>query len=99
LQPPESVRAATDEYFTSEDTIAAWIEERCTTDAGDFASNGVLWRSWEKHADKTGERVGKKKRLLQALEDRGFEKVRTNVERGFRGIAVKPGEIRDPYFD
>ncbi len=95
LQPPEVVRAATDAYITSEDAIAAWIEECCTTDIQGFASNGPIWGSWQVWAEKSGEFVGKKTRLLQAIEDRGFERTKaTGGIRGFRGILVnrrKPG--------
>ncbi len=98
LQPPEAVRAATDEYITSEDAIAAWIEECCTIDAQNFASNGSIWESWQAWANKSGEFVGKKTRLLQAIEDRGFERKKsTGGIRGFRGIFVKPQKTANWY--
>jgi putative DNA primase/helicase len=99
LQPPKTVRTATAAYLQAEDAIAAWIEERCTTKADDFASNGALFRSWSDWATKAGEYVGKKTRLTQALEDRSFERTKaTGGVRGFRGIAVKPTES-DNWYD
>ena len=92
LQPPEAVRAATDAYLEAEDSVGAWIEECCTTDPNDFASNAALFESWKPWAEKAGEYVGTKTRLIQILEDRGFERRRETIVRGLRGIAVIPTE-------
>ena len=57
----------------------------------DFAANGTIWESWQVWANTVGEFVGKKTRLLQAIEDRGFERTKAAKGiRGFRGIFVKP---------
>ena len=97
LQPPEAVRTATEAYFQSEDAIAAWIEERCTTVANDFASYAALFKSWADYATKAGEEAGSTTELNQTLEGKGFERKRTAGARGFIGIAVKSTESSQWY--
>ena len=91
LGVPESVRGATDDYLTAEDSVAAWLAEACELDVQSSASSAQLFKSWAAWADRAGEPAGSGKRLAQALETKGFVPRRTSRWRGFRGL-----RIRDP---
>jgi putative DNA primase/helicase len=52
LNPPQSVVAATDEYFLSQNTVAAWIEERCEVGEALWDLSSRLFASWREYAEK-----------------------------------------------
>lgn len=91
LRPPEAVRAATEEYLDAEDALARWLADCAYSSAdGPFESNADLFASWKAWAERCGEYVGSEKRLTQALEDRGFRRMRQGKARtrGFAGIRL-----------
>ena len=89
LQPPDVVKEATASYFEAEDAVAAWIDDCCERDPQAWAMGGALYASWTAWADFNGERVGSPKKLVQALEARGFRPQRRHAGRGFSGLKVK----------
>jgi phage/plasmid-associated DNA primase len=97
LQQPEAVRSATDAYLSSEDSIAEWISDRCTTNANDSAPSSALFKNWEAWANAAGEHVGSNKWFSSKLEDRGFVKVPTNTGKRFFGIAPVPPPTPPPW--
>jgi len=100
LQQPAAVRDATDAYLRSEDSIAEWISDRCTTNAQDSAPSSALFKSWESWATSAGEFTGSNKWLSKKLEDRGFVKRETSGGNLFQGIAIIPEPeppIGEPY--
>lgn len=91
LAAPEAVTAATAAYLDAQDALAAWIEECCRRQASGWSSRTALFNSWVKWATAAGEHVGTRTRLIDTLENRGFEpKRRSGGERGFDGIEIKP---------
>jgi putative DNA primase/helicase len=90
LQPPDAVRAATDEYLEAEDALNLWMEECVELVPDAWESSGTLFASWRAWAEKAGEFVGTAKRLTQTLADRGFVPQRQSGTglRGFRGLRV-----------
>jgi putative DNA primase/helicase len=90
LQPPTAVTNATADYMENEDTLSAWIAERCEKSPQAFETSGSLFRSWSDFADATGEYVGSIKEFSQKLEKHGFVKKRTAIGTIFRGIDLKP---------
>lgn len=86
LQPPEAVKAATASYLEAEDSTAAWIDESCDRDPNAWIARGELFQSWSAWATKAGEFVGTQKKLIHALEDRGYSPSRKNNVRGFFGL-------------
>ena len=89
LQPPDVVKEATASYFEAEDAVAAWIDDCCERDPQAWAMGGALYASWTTWADFNGEPVGSPKKLVQALEARGFRPQRRHAGRGFSGLKVK----------
>lgn len=88
LAPPRSVVDATDEYFSSEDTLGLWMQERCTTEAVATALTRDLYKDFASWAKLANEYIHSEKKFAQKLEQRGLKKWRdTAGRRGFRGIA------------
>jgi phage/plasmid-associated DNA primase len=74
----------------NEDTLSAWIAERCQQSAQAYETSGALFRSWSDFAEVTGEYKGSNKEFSQKLEKYGFAKKRGAIGMIFRGIALKP---------
>jgi putative DNA primase/helicase len=92
LNPPDTVRTATDEYLEGEDAIALWLEDCCETDDPNaWAPSGSLFASWKAWAERTGEYTGTQRRFGQVLQERGYEQKRgTSGIRGYVGIRLLP---------
>jgi len=99
LDPPEAVIAATDEYLESEDSIGAWINERCECKANYEDTAAELFKSWKTWAELMGEKVGSAKAFGNKLQARAGIKRKaighSNV-RGYSGIRVVKVEQAQP---
>ena len=99
LNPPEAVKAATEEYLTGEDSFEQWREACSTPDVNWFESNGELWTSWSAWAQRANEPVGSQKRFTQLMEERGYKRHRQGGTgtRGFKGLRlIRPDYTNDP---
>jgi len=102
LDPPQQVRAATEEYFEAEDALGRWIEERCVREVNAKSLTAELFSDWKLWADSAGEFVGTQRRFSDLLITRGMEKWRNSMGvRGFRGVALvqPPMPAYTPYAD
>jgi putative DNA primase/helicase len=92
LATPKAVRAATDRYLETEDSIGTWLAECCWVGPSYYDTLINLFASWKDWAEATGEYVTPRKRFSQALENRGFHpRLQGGTGRaGFDGLAVKP---------
>jgi len=90
LRPPKAVLEATEAYLSAEDSLAAWMEEKCERKADAWASSSALFASWSAWASAAGENPGNSKRFAQALESRGFIPNRKMNGRGFDGLRIAP---------
>lgn len=90
LRPPQAVLAATEAYLSAEDSVAAWIEDKCERSVSAWESSTSLFASWTAWATAAGENPGNAKRFAQALETRGFMPSRKKYGRGFEGLALIP---------
>ena len=96
LNPPESVRAATHEYFKDEDPVQRWLDEVCVRDAQYTTPMLTLFRAWEDWAGARGEHIGNVKRLSQILLTKQYERV---LEKKTRRSAIKGLAVRDGLLD
>lgn len=92
LNPPQAVKAATDEYLASEDSFALWLDE-ATEPANEaaFVLTKDLFANWKAWAEQSGEFVGSMKRFSENIKDRGYGKKKqggTN-RKGFAGILLR----------
>jgi putative DNA primase/helicase len=90
LNPPPPVRAATEAYFSSQDTLGRWLDECCQQGPNMRAASGELFDAWKQWCEANGEFVGPRNDFSQALSDRGFKAVRGGTTgRGFMGLALR----------
>jgi putative DNA primase/helicase len=92
LSAPPVVVEATAAYLEGEDSLAAWIEERCEQRSDLSATSTALFGSWSAWASASGELPGALRQFSMKLEARGFEKVKTRDGRRFQGIRPKPSD-------
>ena len=89
LAAPEVVTAATKEYLTSEDALAGWIEDCCVLEPSKIEPAGLLYASWRKWAQLSGERrLDNKTSFGRALDSRGLEAGRDSGMRVRCGIEL-----------
>jgi len=90
LNPPASVRDATEAYMAAEDGLAQWLDARCVQVPNAVGTAARLFADWKTWAESAGEYVGSQKRFSQTLEERGFKRTRVSgVGRGFQGIGLR----------
>lgn len=92
LRPPKAVLDATEAYLSAEDSLAAWMDDRCDCDQHAWSSLSALFASWSDWAIKAGEVPSSRKRFSQAIEARGFQAHRRKVGQGFYGLRIRPFE-------
>ncbi len=93
LLRPESVKAATESYFSDQDLFGQWLEEECEVDPGNshkWATTAELFASWSDFAKAAGETPGSSKTLKDSLLRRDVEPYRSKTARGFKGIRLRP---------
>lgn len=90
LNPPNSVRLASEEYFQGQDTFGEWLAERCVTGVGLRATPANLFQSWGHFASAAGALPGDNRTFAERLRARGFEPGRDNAGRFYTGLAIKP---------
>jgi putative DNA primase/helicase len=96
LNPPESVRQASEQYLNAEDVLGQWLEDCCLTSPRiEFCTTATLYQSWVEWCAKTGQVAGSSKAFSQKLSERGFEPHKKHGDRGFKGITVSGPAHRD----
>jgi putative DNA primase/helicase len=93
LVRPESVVAATADYFAAQDMLGQWLDERCDCEPGNTwktATSGEAFSDWVTFAKAAGESPGSQKSFSENLTKRGFTKSRGHGgKRMFVGIRLK----------
>lgn len=94
LVRPDSVLAATKDYFDEQDALGEWIEEKCVLDHKALTPTAELFASWSAFAKANNENAGTMRGFSQAMQKRGFPKVAKVAiaagvyGRGLRGVGV-----------
>jgi putative DNA primase/helicase len=99
LGVPESIRAATGDYRAAMDTLGAFIVERCATDADAEIPARELYEEYGRWCSAGNEKAMTKKALGLRLTERGFVAIRTEHERGWRGIRLRTALDAEPPAD
>ncbi len=89
LAAPGVVTDATEQYLSDEDAIGRWLEDACVRNPNAWSATRALFSSWTAWCERNKEYAGTQKRLAQGLESHGFKAQRTELARGFSGLAVK----------
>jgi putative DNA primase/helicase len=90
LAPPKRVYEATAAYLEAEDTLLAWMTERCERGPDYYQKSSELFASYKQYAEKAGEAAGTQKSFSQALEARGFERQHKSFGSCFTHIRLIP---------
>lgn len=69
LMSPTVVLDATREYFDTQNRKAQWLDECCMIDGTAFTPTTLLWASWEKYAERYGERPNTERSFSDWLID------------------------------
>ncbi|MFQ8432498.1 phage/plasmid primase, P4 family [Amaricoccus sp. W119] len=95
LAQPESVRAATAEYFGEQDFTAQWLEETCTVEPGNphrWENTADLFASWSAFAKAAGEEAGSQRGIAARLRRNGLRdharKIDGKTYRGWSGVTI-----------
>lgn len=91
LRPPPAVLAATQEYRSGEDVIAAFLDDRCELEDGARVVAAALYAEFRTWAERAGERPLSAIRFGEAMEERGHQRVKSNGQRWFAGVQLKTG--------
>jgi putative DNA primase/helicase len=94
LVRPQSVLAATEEYFADQDLFSQWIEDECDAEPGNrwkSERSGDLFAAWAAYAKRAGEDPGSKVAFADELKEREFVRDRGHGGvRLYKGIRLKP---------
>ena len=91
LSRPDSVAAATDEYFDEQDVFSQWLEDRCDVARNKWEQPLTLFRSWSDFAKTAGEDAGTMVGFSNRLKKAGFSRGRVANIRAYKGLSLKQG--------
>ncbi|WP_216671041.1 phage/plasmid primase, P4 family [Mangrovicoccus sp. HB161399] len=75
LERPESITAATAEYFSEQDLLQQWLQDRVTARPGDqsiYEAKAKLFKDWTNYARAAGEEPGNQKTFAGKMRRHGF---------------------------
>jgi putative DNA primase/helicase len=90
LNPPQTVREASESYLEGEDVLGQWIAERCELGGSEITNFDVLFTDWQQWCQANGGPGWGGKTFSKALDERGFARGKSGLLRGFRGIRLRP---------
>lgn len=73
LAPPARVKAATDAYFSNQDTFAEWLAECCETGPGYWETPTRLFNSWRAFAKEAAAPTGTKATFNDRMQAAGYQ--------------------------
>ncbi len=88
LRPPKPVLDASLAYLEAEDSIAAWIDDKCVRDPDAWETSADLFASWVDYARQTGEEAGRRSQFTEKLEKHSFRERRKKHGRGYDGLRI-----------
>jgi putative DNA primase/helicase len=95
LRPPERVLAATADYKSESDVIAAFLEDCCELDPSYTESGGKLYTAYKRWADDNGEFVLTNTKFGRDLSDRGYVAKSSFNGKMRHGLRLAHGEALD----
>ncbi|NJC06532.1 putative DNA primase/helicase [Sphingomonas kaistensis] len=94
LGRPQSVVAATDEYFDEQDLFSQWVEDRCEVGPEMWDLPANLFRDWTDYARSNGEAPGTLVTFAAKIEKQGFRKRKSHGVRSYVGLSLRQQEER-----
>lgn len=93
LMKPDSVIAATKDYFSDQDLFGHWLDEDCDCERGNndkSETSSELFKSWKEFALTAGHPPGTRQSFNDKMDQEGFKFYRSAKKREFFGIRLKP---------
>ncbi|WP_291856620.1 phage/plasmid primase, P4 family [Bradyrhizobium sp.] len=93
LLKPDSVVAATKDYFSDQDLFVHWLDEDCDCEKGNnnkSETSSELFKSWKEFALTAGHPPGTRQSFNDKMDQEGFKFYRSAKKREFFGIRLKP---------
>jgi phage/plasmid-associated DNA primase len=104
LNPPKVVVDATTEFMDSRDRVARWLADCClvpkpgSTAAQELEAETMdLFKSWQRWAERTGERAGTMVAFVEALKAAGrfrHSPNKSGVKARFHGLCLTAEEVK-----
>jgi putative DNA primase/helicase len=88
LGAPAAVSDATSSYRISNDSIAAFIDDRCLLNPHTHVVSADLWSAWETWCHANSQPPGTNRMLKAAMQARGVTYSRSNGRSRFHGIGL-----------
>lgn len=86
---PKVVADATEGYFSGQDLLGQWLEERCEQQRGKLLLKRNAFDDWSGYARANGEQIGTQNAFTRKLERRGIIEKRTAMGRYYSGIDLR----------
>lgn len=98
---PLSVADAIEEYEEENDVLGAWLSEECELEADGYTHPSDLFKSFEQYCERGHLRSGTIRTFKDAMRLRGYKTEPCGHEKlfCFRGIVLRQGEDRRPYWN
>ncbi|WP_406127546.1 phage/plasmid primase, P4 family [Streptomyces sp. NBC_00989] len=88
LNPPEAVRARTEEYQAASDVLGRYLDEWTIANPHSFVKARELFADWSEWCRKTGEQAGSEVAFAESMSHRGFAKKRSSGGQVYRGLML-----------
>lgn len=88
LSIPPSIANATEQYLRENDDVEMWLADRCTHDPKARTRSAELYESFRQWKEAAGEHAPSNKAFSQALERKGFERIRERHGTEFVGVRL-----------
>lgn len=92
LGRPESVAAATEEYFDDQDTFGQWMTDCCNLGPREWEQPTPLFKSWSAYAKAAGEEAGTAVSFSGRLKKQNLKRGKVAQIRAYKGISLKGKE-------
>ena len=92
LQIPDIVAEITEEYREREDWLSNFLDECCTMEPGARAPAGELYQTYREWAERSGDYVRRDVEFSDAMENRGFQKVKPKNRKTWVGVKQNRAE-------
>ena len=99
LNPPETVREASESYLEGEDVLGQWLAERCDLGGAELTPFDTLFADWKSWCETNGGPVWGGKTFSKALDERGFHRSKHGNTRGFKGIKLRAKTAEENFKD
>ncbi len=88
LNPPDAVRARTEEYQAASDALGRFLETETIANQHSFVKARDLFTRWSEWCRDTGEAAGSEVSFAESMSHRGFAKKRSSGGQVYRGLML-----------